>query len=482
MTKSVSADDLKIEFQPLPDSTSHPAGLAWGALSLWIGETLIWSQADEDGIEKPVEWAWVDFLEGVGRIWPWLTLEENYPIPITPEHPGRIDSELTRRWDNLSSTAREEEEDLMFDFYHRHNLSLLLRGISLPPLIFMREGNEFVIWSPLATTPARVPFNETLKLLNSFGDYLCSLISDSHDPLSELARKRWGDRLEKSASLKTSVATGLDDEELKSLFLGSGDITLPERPANDDIYADSEIYAAARMTTGRITVNSQIEIIKKINSITPRPTPILDEISTQTPDAAQYGGEGYSQGYGLAAWLRNLLGFGTGRIDPDKILTEWNVEIADLEMDPAICAVAVWGKDHGPGVIINSKKPARSSSQNGRRATLAHEICHLIYDRQRSLPVADVLGGLGPKLAEKRANAFAAEFLLPRSLAAEALTKAGIEATEAAYELEKKYKVSREIVVHQILNSSLRDTLSRQERTKLETWASNKPGFSVSDA
>ncbi len=381
----------------------------------------------------------------------------------------------------MSAVAREEEEDLMFDFHNRHNLSLLLRGISLPPLFLMREGNEFVIWSPLVSKPARIPFDDVLQTLNSFGDYIYNLISDSSDSFCVLAKKRWSERLEKSASLKASIATGLTSEELDCLSLGSENIAIPTHSANDDIYVDNEIYAAARMTAGRVTTASQIEIINKINSIEFRETPDLDEISAAAPNADQYGEEGYSQGYGLALWLREFVGLGAGKVVPDDILRRWNVEILELEMDSTISAVAVWGKKHGPGVIINSKKSARSSTRNGRRATLAHEICHLIYDRKRSLPVADVLGGLGPKFAEKRANAFAAELLLPRALAAETLAKAESELIEAASELEKKYKVSREIVVHQILNSNLRETLSRQERTQLETWARKKPGFPVSE-
>jgi len=42
---------------------------------------------------------------------------------------------------------------------------------------------------------------------------------------------------------------------------------------------------------------------------------------------------------------------------------------------------------------------------------------HLLVDRKGFLPLVEVFGGYAPKGAERRANAFAAELLLPRSVA-----------------------------------------------------------------
>lgn len=47
------------------------------------GET-VWSGEDEAGNEASLRWTWLDLLEFLGRNWPWLVLEESYPIPVTP--------------------------------------------------------------------------------------------------------------------------------------------------------------------------------------------------------------------------------------------------------------------------------------------------------------------------------------------------------------------------------------------------------------
>ena len=48
---------------------------------------------------------------------------------------------------------------------------------------------------------------------------------------------------------------------------------------------------------------------------------------------------------------------------------------------------------------------ARYASSSGRRrATLAHEICHLLVDRGSALPLVEVLGGRTAEHVERRAS------------------------------------------------------------------------------
>jgi Zn-dependent peptidase ImmA (M78 family) len=57
-----------------------------------------------------------------------------------------------------------------------------------------------------------------------------------------------------------------------------------------------------------------------------------------------------------------------------------------------------------------------NSTDHGKRFTLAHELFHLLYDRTRARRIAHISGPWAPPGVEKRANAFAAMFLMPRSL------------------------------------------------------------------
>ncbi len=142
----------------------------------------------------------------------------------------------------------------------------------------------------------------------------------------------------------------------------------------------------------------------------------------------------------------------------------------EIEIDAGIDAVAVWGDCHGPAVLLNINPRPRASTTNGRRSTLAHEICHLLADRAHALPVAEVLGGQAPRRTEQRANAFAAEGLLPREQV-QRLCRAASNPLEAASRREKTFQVSRTLTLHQINNSDLGASISTTELKHLQRWA-----------
>ena len=153
------------------------------------------------------------------------------------------------------------------------------------------------------------------------------------------------------------------------------------------------------------------------------------------------------------------------RVDPDKILRSWGVEIQEFPIpDSNLDAVAVWGACHTPTILLNPVGP-RSRQVKGQRVTLAHEMCHILVDLDGALPVVDVLGLSGNvhRAIEQRANAFAAEFLLPRFEGFNFIKKAlnfvydqaerNTALERAIGELAEVYGLSHETVAWQILNS-----------------------------
>jgi len=81
------------------------------------------------------------------------------------------------------------------------------------------------------------------------------------------------------------------------------------------------------------------------------------------------------------------------RHEPDKI------PIMTLE------AIAAWGPRHGPVILLNQAanqqtEQVKPANLYRERSTLAHEICHLLIDRERALPVSEVLGGGAPEYAK----------------------------------------------------------------------------------
>ena len=178
-----------------------------------------------------------------------------------------------------------------------------------------------------------------------------------------------------------------------------------------------------------------------------------------------YGKVPYEDGYRLAQWLRGKLDVpATMAVNPLGILQGWHVPVKTVELDHCrIDAVACWGNNHGPAILLNVGEGSRAVHTFGERSTLAHEICHLLMDRGKALPAAEVLGGLTPKFIEQKANAFAAELLVPQESIGEFIRRQP-DAASAIDALVEHFQVSPQLIGWQIRNSGLYQTLQTVER------------------
>jgi len=100
-----------------------------------------------------------------------------------------------------------------------------------------------------------------------------------------------------------------------------------------------------------------------------------------------------------------------------------------------------------------------SGTAVGRRSTLAHEFCHFAFDGPRFKMIGQAdLRRFPDSIVEKRANAFAAELLLPRSVirkyAAGAYT---LKRSRLSY-LAKRFGVGMQLAEHQAQNAGIRLT------------------------
>jgi hypothetical protein len=92
----------------------------------------------------------------------------------------------------------------------------------------------------------------------------------------------------------------------------------------------------------------------------------------------------------------------------------------------------------------------------------------LLLDRTGALPVGEVLGGRVPVLPEKRARAFAAEFLLPRDTAAE-YVRSVPTLIEAIDQLSQDFGVSEEVAAWQVWNGPARPALREEEHAIIKS-------------
>ena len=163
--------------------------------------------------------------------------------------------------------------------------------------------------------------------------------------------------------------------------------------------------------------------------------------------------EPWESGYALAGQIREKLNLVSGmEVDVEKIVSEGGVNVVDLELDDAEVRGACVGTSKYKPLIVVNTNCAQSHGPSGRRITLAHEFCHLLFDRSRMRGLARFEGRFadGDRLFEMRANAFAVELLLPM---VELLDEMGnVVADDRLREISVERKISMHALTPHVAN------------------------------
>ena len=108
-----------------------------------------------------------------------------------------------------------------------------------------------------------------------------------------------------------------------------------------------------------------------------------------------------------------------------------------------------------------------NASPPGRKFTLAHELCHLLCDREVGVPLAVASGPWAPADIEKRANAFAAMFLMPADRVRELWNRYIVlnSAPETVRLLSQSFGMGKVATVRHLHNLSIIDA---DDRDRLE--------------
>lgn len=151
---------------------------------------------------------------------------------------------------------------------------------------------------------------------------------------------------------------------------------------------------------------------------------------------------------------------------PEEILDRLGVHVEGIELaDTTVRGISVLRHGRRPVVGINHAF-RRGATLPIVRFTLAHELAHLLLDRERSAELAIASGPWAPRGVEQRANAFAAALLMPTSLVESAV--GGLAETPTtlggASTLAELFQVSLSSLADRLYNLGL---LSRGERDGL---------------
>lgn len=427
-----------------PEPGLDGVALGWGSAMLVINGAPVWF--GEGTTPQPLAWSWIELLEFLATKWAYLTTEQSYPMNLMPDEPRNLRKVFALNKPHLDSEVDRYDEEI-FRFEGRHDLSRALRGISVPSVFIVREGND--AWVTTDDVAARFPMAEVVHDLEAIGRSIAARLVGNPSRRAEDALKAWNERQSVKTGLLIRLVTGIAQDEFQR-GLSSDDLKFWE--LEDAIGADSEIASAARMMKGGFgSAEDRFTIINAIRQLPKADTSRLDEYSSKLLRELRENPEPYEEGYDLAGLVRSEFQI-SDKAEPDRILEHFGVRTVPVVVSRSVDAVGCWGPKHGPAIVIN-RQGKHASTPLGCRATLAHELCHLLVDRARSLPLAEVLGGKSPYRTERRANAFAAELLLPRWAAKEAFKKHR-DVGPALDEVRAKYAVSKALAAAQLKNSN----------------------------
>ena len=395
-----------------------------------------------------IEWTWVELLEHLARTWRYLVWEDSLPLRIRPGTVEQLVAQAEMSWRDASPHVREDREERFGEWWETHDLARGLQGIIVPDLVIAREGAR--AWVASLGGCESLSFGGVRRELIRFGDEIDARLVGCTDERAAVAREAWAAREQASVRDQVVIATGLEPSRIETIEQAEAPHVFWE--LGPDAEPDSEILAAARMV-GWLPDPAIRGILELVRGVGKGTTSDLDALSgTALEELDKLAGRtAFDQGYEISRWLRRVLGLEERSFDPRRALLDWGVGVVEADLkDRAIDAVAAWGPRHGPVVFLNDRpKPAGVRV----RATLAHEICHLLVDRAAALPLAEVLGGDAPQHAEARARAFAAELLLPMHVAGRVIAEAADRPRSAVNSLGRKYGVSTEVVAWQVRNS-----------------------------
>jgi Zn-dependent peptidase ImmA (M78 family) len=325
-----------------------------------------------------------------------------------------------RAYEDARADATPEELAELQSWWEKHAFRAADR--ELPNVFLERQGDDLIIsWdeAPSATRAFMIPYGTEITSARFAVPILRQLVG------SRIGNVNIKPKFKRRV-IGVDVTVGL--RALRSAFPGirSGITSqwLTDRRFSNEDARDMALTGSARHPVVGLLRSAQGSTISLANIETilailrPNSGNCFQEIRALAKglDANIDLREPWRSGYHLARLVRAELGQPeTGYFDIEAAVQQMSIDVRDLSLtDLTILAVCVASPQFAPLVAINiACDDAKGPS--GRRITLAHELCHFLFDRSRMRSFARFEGGAAEsdRLIEMRANAFAVELLAP---------------------------------------------------------------------
>jgi Zn-dependent peptidase ImmA (M78 family) len=440
---------LKMSF--IADTSEIPVATdvaaSWGSFELWVNGMNLCAHVEEGETLEAVHWYLLPLLEWLAANWNPMLHEERLPIRNAGE--DAVSSLYRTRFagEGVSKDRAIEHDNEWYAWRQRHALHAAREG-GLFPEVFLRRWEDKVeaSWSnqpPPGPPPGfafLVPHGRAILDPVDVAGALYAVIRAAVGQLQawEPESERLTDLVAVVRDLnKPRVQRASRLDWLFDLRAGAADHTTGSWDAMKRLFqpAAAKVRRAILEPAGTgLVLQGSSHAVLLFGSVSPAieqsdaraladllvglfdengdPAELLAVVAEA--ESAPLEGPPWEQGYDLAECAHDALTLtGDGRIDIEAVLGRLGVQVEALSLsDHRLRGVAVAGPQHRPAVVHNDTHP-RNLSREGRRFTVAHELCHLLIDRRVGRKLAIASGPWAPIEVEQRANAFAASFLMP---------------------------------------------------------------------
>ena len=494
-----------VELRPEPEDAFASEGdaFSWGSLEWWAGGKNLCAHYEGTNLVPNVSWYLLPFFEWLAGNWDYLFHEQRPPVDYDGGNGWESlqASSLPYRFARLSDRDALAAEEENHAWSCRHRLWSCREGGLFPDIVMRRDRDQIeVSWGsePPAGAPADFRFVNSADAVRLPPENVAAVLYDIlreatgflRTVLPASARVR---QLEKRVQ---NLARPIHREKWLSIMAGLGTKLnqwlpnfrrlhdqLASLPGAFESWFGGEVkkypvltgscegalmFGTAAPTLQRSDVFALAEHLVRDSSREKLPSGLAQHAADKPIESKPY-----LSGYLLASLWGEESGLWAnshGAIDIEAHLAGFGVKVADLTLgDQNIGGVAASRTDFNPLILVNTSNP-RNKYPSGRRFTLAHELCHLLYDCGLGHAVALISGPWAPPEIEQRANAFAAMLLMPDDLVERTFQEIGANIRQAnldeVIKASKTLRVSPDALVHQLEN---RRWISHSQRLKIES-------------
>lgn len=429
--------EIAFRFVPDPEPRNRlpeHGGWSMGDLRLTVGGLCLTQHGLGEENRSALRWYLLPVFEWLAASWDSLLHEERFAWPENSPAPAAMATFYALR--ALMTATHVEAEakcDLAQEWRRRHALRAADSSALLPDVFFRRLANDIEIsWTARKPTFAPDGFRLELspgvatlsvedvagplwKALTAFC-YHCppDLTDDDRQSVHRLRKVLDFKREQKASDFESRYlpATVMDRLEKMGRMVTHQSFVMPGIPAISYFGDQVLMYGGVSPNIGRDDFQTLAQFLSDSGGKTEAEA-LSDIVNTSIGSPGQTP---YEEGYDLADDILEKLDIheDASFVDIYTILRKLEIHIEEkvLKTD-SIRGVAIAGDGYRPSIFINETSNY-NRSEEGRRFTLAHEFCHILFDRSRAKRIAHTSGAWAQPGVEKRANAFAAMFLMPR--------------------------------------------------------------------